>query len=176
MLLQPQLSTTLGVSRFLLKAWLILNLATGVGLLVMLAATFPFEPVFFEFFSKKPPRIDPGLLVPTLRVWMVLALPMVAAFHILLGRLLAVVETVRSGNPFVAENAVRLKTIAWCVLVTQLLELVFGALAATVNAAGSNLPPWKFSMTGWVAVVLLYVLARVFEEGTHLRDDLEAMI
>ena len=174
-MLQPQISAALRVSRFLLKAWLILNLATGVGLLVMLAATFPFEPVFFEFFSKKPARIDPGELIPTLRAWMVLALPLVAAFHILLERLLAVVDTVRSGDPFVAENAVRLKTIAWCVLVTQLLELVFGVMAATMNAAGSNVP-WKFSMTGWVAVVLLFVLARVFEEGTHLRDDLEAMI
>jgi hypothetical protein len=49
-------------------------------------------------------------------------------------------------------------------------------LAATVNAAGSNVD-WTFSgVTGWVAVVLLFVLARVFEEGTHMREDLEAMI
>ena len=89
--------------------------------------------------------------------------------------LMAVVETVRSGDPFVPENAVRLKTIAWCVLATQLLNLAYGMLAAAMNAAGSNIE-WKFSLTGWLAVVLLFVLARVFEEGTQMRDDLEKMI
>jgi hypothetical protein len=100
----------------------------------------------------------------------------VAALHVALSRLLAMVETVRAGDPFVADNAVRLKTIAWCALATQLLHLAFGVMAATVNAAGSNVD-WKFSgVTGWLAVVLLFVLARVFEEGTQMRDDLERMI
>ncbi len=100
---------------------------------------------------------------------------MVAAVHVVLSRLLAVVETVRSGDPFVPENAARLQTIAWCVLATQLLDLTFGMMAATMNAAGSRID-WKFSVTGWVAVVLLFVLARVFEEGTLMREDLEKMI
>jgi hypothetical protein len=69
---------------------------------------------------------------------------MFAAIHVLLSRLLAVVETVRSGDPFVAENAARLKTMAWCVLAIQLLHLTFGALAAALNAAGSNVE-WTFS-------------------------------
>jgi hypothetical protein len=80
------------------------------------------------------------------------------------------------GDPFVPENAARLQTIAWCVLALQLLHLTFGVMAATVNAAGSNVD-WKFSgLTGWLAVVLLFVLARVFEEGTQMREDLERMI
>jgi hypothetical protein len=44
-----------------------------------------------------------------------------------------------------------------------------------MNAAGSNIP-WSFSLTGWVALTLLFVLARVFEEGTRIRTDLEAMV
>ena len=68
------------------------------------------------------------------------------------------------------------QTIAWCVLVSQLLHLTYGMLAAAVNAAGSNVE-WKFGgLTGWLAVVLLFVLARVFEEGTHMREDLKTMI
>jgi hypothetical protein len=142
---------------------------------VAIPASFLFEPQFFHFFSKRPPRIDPAWLVPALRIWIVLALLMVAAVHMFLARLLAVVETVRAGDPFVPENAARLKTIAWCVLATQLLHLTFGMLAATMNAAGSNID-WKFSVTGWLAVVLLFVLARVFEEGTLMRKELETMI
>jgi hypothetical protein len=172
--LQPH-STALSASRTLLGILRVLNLAMGACLVVAIPVSFFLEPQVLAFFSNRPPRIDPTWLVPVLRLWIVLALPMVAAVHVLLSRLLDVVETVRSGDPFVPENAVRLKTIAWCVLFNQLLELTFGMLAATMNAAGSHID-WHFSVTGWVAVVLLFVLARVFEEGTHMREDLEAMI
>jgi Protein of unknown function (DUF2975) len=173
-MLRPH-SPALSASRILLKILRALNVLTALGLVIAMPASFIFEPQFFEFFSKRPPRIDAAWLVPTVRIWLVLALPMTAAIHIALSRLLVVVETVRSGDPFVPENAARLTTIAWCVLATQLLDLTFGLMAATVNAAGSNVE-WKFSITGWVAVVLLFVLARVFEEGTQMRQDLEAMI
>lgn len=147
----------------------------GVMLVVAFPASFFFEPQFFEFFSKQPPRIDPDWLVPALRLWIALAVLMVAAVHVSLSRLLDVVGTVRSGAPFVPENAVRLKTIAWCVLTTQLLHLSFGMLAGTMNAAGSNID-WEFSLTGWLSVVLLFVLAQVFEEGARMREDLETMV
>jgi hypothetical protein len=174
-LLRPE-STALGASRILLKVLRVCNFILAVGLVVAIPASFIFEPQFFEFFSsKRPPRIDPSWLIPTLRIWVVLALAMVAAVHVSLSRLLDVVETVRSGDPFVPENAVRLNTIAWCVLINELLRLVFGVLAAAMNAAGSNIE-WEFSVTGWLAVVLLFVLARVFEEGTHMREDLGKMI
>ena len=168
-------SGALSASRILLWILCAFNLVMGVMLVVAVPASFLFEPLFLEFFSKRPPRIDPTWLVPALRIWIVLALPMIAAVHVSLSRLMAVVETVRSGDPFVPENAARLNTIAWCVLATQLLQLAFGMLAATMNAAGSNVD-WKFSLTGWLAVVLLFVLARVFEEGTQMREDLEKMI
>lgn len=173
-MLRPH-STALSASRILLKVLRVLNVATGVGLIVAIPASVFFEPQFLHFFSKKPAHIDPSWLMPALRIWLVLAIGMVAAVHVSLSRLLAVVETVRSGDPFVPENAARLKTIAWCALINELLRLTFGMLAATMNAAGSNID-WKFSATGWLAVVLLFVLARVFEEGTQMREDLEKMI
>lgn len=173
-MLRPH-SSALSAARILLWILCVFNVVTGVMLVAAFPASFIFEPQFLEFFSKQPPRIDPTWLMPVLRIWVVLALSMVAAVHVSLSRLLAVVETVRSGDPFVPENAVRLKTIAWCVLTTELLRLAFGILAATMNAAGSNID-WKFSATGWLAVVLMFVLARVFEEGTHMREDLEKMI
>ena len=106
-------SPALSVSEVLIRILRVLNLGIGLMLLVAIPASFLFEPVFLQFFSKRPPRIDPAWLMPTLRIWLVLALPMIAAVHVSLSRMLAVVETVRSGDPFVPENAVRLKTIAW---------------------------------------------------------------
>lgn len=168
-------ATLLGVSRLLVWLFRLLNLATGALLVVMFVGSFVFEPVFRDFFTKVPPRIDPGYLMPTLRLWMVLVLPMIGAVHIMFSRLLAMIETVRTGDPFVPENAVRMKTIAWCLLAVQLLGLLFGVMAAIMNAAGSTID-WEFSMDGWLPVLLLFVLARVFEEGTRIRADLEAMI
>ena len=168
-------ATLLGVSRLLVSILRVLNLVVGALLIAMFVASFVFEPVFREFFSKRPPRIDPGLLIPALRVWMLLAIPAIAAVHILYSRLLAMIEAVRAGDPFVPENAVRLKTIAWCLLGVQIFDLMCGVMAAIMNAAGSNID-WSFSATGWVAVVLVFVLARVFEEGARIRADLEAMI
>lgn len=168
-------ATLLGLSRLLVAIWRILNLLTGLLALTMFVASFAFEPMFREFFTKGPPSIDPGLLMPTLRIWMLLALPALAIAHVMLSRLLDMIDTVRDGEPFAARNAARLKTIAWCLLALQLFHLVSGAMAATMNAAGSNID-WSFSATGWVAVALVFVLARIFEEGTRIGADLEAMI
>ena len=168
-------AAALGISRLVLQALRVLNLATGALLVACFVASFFVEPQFREFFTKQPARTDAGLLIPVLRVWMLLAVPAIAAVHILLTRLLEMVGTVRAGDPFVPENAVRMKTIAWCLLGLQLFDLACGAMASTMNAAGSNIP-WSFTATGWVAVVLLFVLARVFEQGTRIRADLEAMI
>jgi hypothetical protein len=168
-------SLALAVARVLLLVLRGFNLLLGVLLVAAFAATFFFEPQFFQFFSKRPARIDPSWLVPILRVWMASGLPFISVVHVFLSRLLAVVESVRGGDPFVPENAVRLQTIAWCAFGMQIYELLCGVMAAAVNAAGSKVM-WQFSATGWLAVVLLFVLARVFEEGTQLRDDLGKMI
>src|ERR1041385_6352525 len=151
-------STALGLSRVLLRILRALNLLMGVLLVSFFLASFVWEPVFREFFSVRPPRIDPGLLIPALRAWMLLTLPALAGVHILLSRLLAIVETVRAGDPFVPGNAARLKTIAWCMLGLQLFDLACGAMAGIMNAAGSRVD-WHWSPSGWLAVVLLFDLA-----------------
>lgn len=167
--------SALAVSRALLRLLRLLNLATGVGLVLALVASVPFADTFADFFTKGPGTLGPGWLLPVLRLWFVAAMVMVAAVHVFLSRLLAVVDSVRAGDPFVAENARRLRTMAVCGLVIEALRLVFGVFAATMNAAGSNMD-WDFSLTGWLAVALLFVLSQVFAQGTRLRRDLDGMI
>jgi hypothetical protein len=48
----------------------------------------------------------------------------------ILKRLLAMVETVRAGDPFVATNAQRLQAIAWMLLTVQILSIVIGAIGS----------------------------------------------
>lgn len=171
----PAPSAALGLSQVLLHLLRILNGVMGLLLVLFFLLSFVFEPQVLAFFSKRPPTIDPGWLMPILRVWIVLALPLVAAMHVLFSRLLVVVASVGAGDPFVPENARHLHTIAWCLLATQVLHLVFGLLASLLNAAGSKVD-WEFSMDGWLAVLLLFVLAQVFEAGTRMRAELEGTV
>lgn len=168
-------STALGAARILIAIVRVLNLLMGLAILLAVPASFVFEPFVLKLFSVRPPSIDPAWLLPALRIWIVLALPMVGLVHVLLARLSAIVETVGAGDPFVPENGVRLKRIAWCMLLIQLFHLLFGVMAGIVNAAGSRVD-WELSLNGWLAVALLFVLAQVFEEGTRLREDLGKMI
>jgi hypothetical protein len=112
-----------------------------------------------------------------MRLIMVIGIAVTPLAHIVLTRLLAIVETVRLGDPFVAENAERLQTIAWMVLGLELSHYVVGAVAAGVSTEIRPLDlDWNFSLTRWLAVLLLFVLARVFEQGTRMRDYLERTI
>lgn len=165
----------LSASHALLVILRVLILGLLAILIASLPATFLFEPLLRDYYSSRPP-LNAGQIIPPLRFAIVLGLPMLAAVHVLLTRLLAIVETVRTGDPFVPQNADRMKTIAWCLLAIQLMGMGFSAMAERLRAGGAHVDSWDFSLTGWVAVVLLFVLARVFEEGTRIRSDLEAMI
>jgi hypothetical protein len=97
--------------------------------------------------------------------------------YVVLKRLLAIVETVRAGDPFVAANAVRLQAIAWALLALQLLSLIIGAIARTVSTPAHPLDlDAGFSVNGWLAVLLTFLLARVFAEGTLMREELEGTV
>jgi hypothetical protein len=97
--------------------------------------------------------------------------------NIVLTRLLAIVDTVSAGNAFVPENAERLQTIAWSALLLEILHLVVGAIAKGVSSPNHPLDiNWSFSFTPWLAVLLLFVVARVFEEGARMREDLEGTV
>jgi hypothetical protein len=165
----------LGVSRALLTIWRVLNLFCAAAFIVVLGASFVFEPSFRDYYSRRPP-LDPDLIIPVLRTWVLVGLPAFAAIHVLLTRLLAMIDTVRAGDPFVPENAARMKTIAWCLLVVQLFDLSCGLFIGILSHAGADIGKWSPSFGGWIAVLLLFVLARVFEEGARIRADLEAMV
>jgi hypothetical protein len=115
-------------------------------------------------------------MIQGMRMIAVLGLVGVPLNYVVLARLLAMVDTVRAGDPFVATNATRLLVIAWAVLGQQVLQLVIGLIAKAVSTPIHPLRISAFSTGGWLAVILLFVLARVFAEGTRMRDDLEGTV
>ena len=92
-------------------------------------------------------------------------------------RLLAIVETVRAGDPFVAPNADRLQAIAWALLALQVLSIVIGSIGKAVSTPAHPVHlDAGFSVSGWLAVLLTFLLARVFAAGALMRADLEGTV
>ena len=91
-----------------------------------------------------------------------------------------IVDTAIAGDPFVAGNAERLTRMGWLLLglmLVQFLTLItVGAIAPENNPhfqinGGSEPDP-----VGVLAVLLIFVLARIFRHGSRMRDELEAMV
>jgi hypothetical protein len=123
------------------------------------------------------PSPEATRLVMGLRAIAAIGLLVIPLNYVVLKRLLAIVETVRAGDPFVAANAARLQAIAWALLTLQLLSLLIGAIVKAISIPGHPLKiDAGFSINGWLAVLLTFLLARVFAQGTHMRDDLEGTV
>ena len=116
-------------------------------------------------------------IVAGMRTIMVVGIAGVPIAYVVLKELLKIVESVRDGDPFSADNAARLRTIAWALLGLELLHLLVAAIASAVSTREVPLHlDGGVTLSGWLAVMLLFVLAQVFREGTRLRDDLEGTV
>src|SRR4026209_850208 len=103
--MQDTSSHALPVAHVVLRIVIILNWLMGAAILVLLVA-MPNEQWIMSAF-KLTPSADADRLILGLRVVAVLGLAWVPLNHGVLKRLLAIVETVRRGDPFIAANASR---------------------------------------------------------------------
>ena len=168
-------SAALPIAYILLRILIVLNWVMCAAIFVLLIA-MPNEQWIMSAF-KLSPSPDAERLVMGLRAAAVLGLATIPLNYIVLKRLVAIVETVRAGDPFVAANADRLQTIAWSLLALQLLSLAIGAIGKAVSSPAHPVDlDAGFSINGWLAVLLTFLLARVFAEGTLMREDLEGTV
>ena len=165
-----------GFTRRAIRALIALNLLIGFLILALLIASLVAETPVFAALGVRPENQSPALILG-MRLIMVIGVVMVPLGHVVLTRLLALVDTVGRSDPFVAENAMRLRTMAWAVLGLELLHLAVGVIVSSVSSREQPLDvDWSFSFTRWIAVLLLFVLARVFEQGALMRDDLQGTV
>jgi hypothetical protein len=148
----------------------------GVFILALLIASLFAETWVFRALGVKPVYFSSKLFIG-MRLIMVLGICTVPVVHFVTRRLLLIVDSVRTGNPFVEANAIRLRAIAWALLALELLHFAVGLVGSSISSAAAPLHlSWGFSITRCVAVLMLFVLARVFEEGAHMREDLEGTV
>ena len=168
-------SAALPIAYVVLRILIVLNWLM-VAVILTLLFVVPNEQWIMSALDLSPSP-EAERLVMGLRAIAALGLVAIPLYHVVLKRLLAIVETVRAGDPFVAANADRLQTIAWVLLTLQLLSLVIGAIVKAVSIPGHPLDiDAGFSINGWLAVLFTFLLARVFAEGTLMREDLEGTV
>jgi hypothetical protein len=168
-------SAALPIAYVVLRILIVVNWLGGAAILALLVI-MPNEQWIMAAF-KLSPSPEAERLVMGLRAIAVLGLAAIPLHYAALKQLLAIVKTVRVGDPFVAANASRLQAIAWVLLALNLLSIVIGAIARIVSTPAHPLHlDAGFSINGWLAVLLTFVLARVFAEGALMREDLEGTV
>ena len=169
-------SSALAAARIMLRILIPLHWIFGALILALLATTFG-PPAWTWRALSVGAVTGHENLIAGMRSIMVIGILGVPIVHVVFSRLLSIVESVRLREPFSAENAGRLKTIAWSLLALELLHISVVAVAAAVSTRGVPLHiSDDFSVSGWLAILLLFVLAQVFLAGTRMREDLEGTV
>src|SRR3954452_22200766 len=108
-------STALPIAYLTLRILIILNWIYAACLIALLSYSFINEPFLMRALKLASPAENPALVmgVRAIAALGILTVPLNLA---MLRRLVAMVHTVRAGDPFVASNAYRLQAIAWILL------------------------------------------------------------
>ena len=169
-------SPVLPLARITLRIGIVLNWAFGAAILALLTATIVAEHWTFTALGIRPGSWIPTMIIG-LRAIAALGLIAIPLNDIVLRRLLAMIDTVEGGDPFVAANAVRLQTIAWTLLALQVLSIVIGGIGKAISTPAHPLHlDAGFSTSGWLAVLMTFILARVFAAGAVMREDLAGTV
>lgn len=120
---------------------------------------------------------SPRLLIWALEAILALAFVMILAVLAGTRQLRSIVDSVAEGDPFIPENARRLRLMGWLSAAAQIVTLPAVPLSKWVEGQlkGAHLG-FTLSIAGVLLTLLLFILARVFERGTAMRADLEGTV
>ena len=169
-------STALFATRVTLRILIVLNWIFGALIFALLAISFLAEEWTWRALGVGTVTGHEGV-VAGMRAIIVIGIVGTPIAYVVFSRLLRIVESVRTREPFNIGNAGRLRAIAWALLGLELLHICVVAIASAVSTREVPLRiNGNFDLTGWLAILLLFVLAQVFFEGTRMREDLEGTV
>ncbi len=135
------------------------------------------SPVFYRDMLVRADRsVDVSAALTGVRLLMLIGIAMTIVTDRLLVPLSGVVASARQGDPFIPANADRLRQIGWALLALQLLDLPCTLFARFWPSLGAAAPAGGISVGGWLATLMVFVLARVFATGSLMRDDLAGTV
>ena len=163
-------------SRLFVRIALIVNRIFFFGVIAMLIVSVILSTRFVPLLIPQTPAPDLASALTGLRLLMLIGLAMAVATEIVLRTLAQIITSTGAGDPFIAANARRLQTIGWALLGLQLLAIPCALLDKFCPALGSAAPGASFSPGGWLAVLMVFILSRVFAAGSTMRDELEGTV
>jgi hypothetical protein len=152
--------------------WVVAALFSLLGLM-LLADIGPFRSAL-DAGRFAPAEAD--VIVTWLLTVCFMLVPVAAAVHVILTCLIAMIRDTMAGAAFSETNADRLRMIAWMLLIINIIDLAFGQVSIWASAQTGEYLGWSLSLTGWFAVPLLLVLARLFRVGAAMQSDLEGTV
>ncbi len=156
-----------------------------MGLLAMAGAVIAAVSVILPFFwtdavaelGKTNPGLDPVALMPNILSVFALGILVLGLIWTIMRKLLAVIASVEDGNPFIRPNALRLKAIGWLMVGLQIVGIPLAIAAGkAADMFGESDTGLDISLNGILAILLVFILAGIFERGAEMREELEGTV
>jgi len=168
----------LATARGFLTLLIVLMLVIIAGLAVGIPAILIYGGTFLAELAKEygPDAGSPQLLWAFVSI-MAICIAIVAMGWKFLVLLRRIVDTVALGDPFVPENADRLRLMGWLSLAAQVVGIPAALIGAWVSTVleGTDID-FGVSLGGLLLAMTLFILARVFRQGAAMRADLEGTV
>ncbi len=158
--------------------WLLLALVTAAALIVagVTIALIVAWPDVMAAMRGTPELVDVTTIRFPLGILMLLLIAVLGVAAYIFRQLQALVASA-SRDPFVIDNAARLRRIGWSLVTIQLLALPVHWTASSIATAGSDFSQMGgISIGSLLSILLAFVLAAVFEQGAAMRDELEGTV
>lgn len=157
----------------------VMGLVAAAGIFLSLGAVV--MPFFWDDavadMAKNYPSLDTSALPTRLYVVFAFGIVTLGIIWTILRKLLAIINSVEEGDPFVVENALRLRAIAWMMVAAQLVAIPLAIAARhTANLFGANDVNYEFPVNGILAILLVFILADIFRRGAEMREELEGTV
>ena len=167
----------LRVTRWLV--YLIMGLVAFAG--VALAGVSVFLPIYWDEVVKELLTDNPAMnvteLMPLLLAIFALGIVVLGLIWTLMRKLLEIIGSVETGNPFILANALRLKAIGWMMVALQLVGIPLAILAGhAADMFGESDTGPDISLNGVLSILLVFILAGIFERGAEMREELEGTV
>lgn len=160
----------------LLKVLNILNWGIAILFILIFALIALSSDAVLVALTKKYPLETAKLMLQSSQWIMFLIMPATYAAHRIFRSMQAIIASAIAGDPFVRSNAVLLRIVGWALLAIQILDLASGFVMVRFSDATGIYWGWSPALTGWLAALLMFVLARIFERGTQMREELEGTV
>ncbi|MCW1431528.1 DUF2975 domain-containing protein [Novosphingobium sp. JCM 18896] len=119
---------------------------------------------------------------PPEAIWAIVAVLLLVSAMFVLGfyfvrHLYRIVASVGEGDPFVPINARRLSAMAWIAVAVHVMAIPVSMIGEWAETLSPRIH-WEgdIPLAGLFLALVLFILARVFREGTRLREELEGTV